>query len=114
MSAAQPLGRALGLAPADVGGREQDLALQVGELDDVVVDDADAADAGGGEVVQHRRAQPAGADDQHRAGAQLLLAALADLLEDELAVVALRAPRPLISSRRSPTSGRSAKSGVER
>ena len=85
----QPLRRHLGLAPADVGGREQDLALQVGELDDVVVDDADAADAGGGEIEEHRRAEPAGADDEHRAGAQRVLAALADLLEDELAVVPL-------------------------
>ena len=108
---AQPLRRHLGLGPSDVGGREQDLALQVGQLHHVVVDDADATDAGCREVEQHRRAQAAGAHDQRGAGAQGVLAALADLLEDELAVVALTLvpadPHVL-------GSGRSAKRGVER
>ena len=107
----QPLGGHLSLGTADVGRGEQDLPLQVGELDHVVVDDADAADAGGGEVEEHRRAEPAGADDQRRAGAQRVLAPLADLFEDELAVVplALLTAYPQASG-----SGRSAKSGVER
>ena len=61
----------------------QDLALQVGELDHVVVDDAEAADAGGGEVVEDRRAEPAGADHQHGAVAQGVLPPLPDLREDE-------------------------------
>ena len=39
-------------AGADVVGGEEDLALKVGELDDIVVDDAHATDAGSDDVVQ--------------------------------------------------------------
>ncbi len=53
------------LGPADVGGAVQHLALQVAEIDDVEIDQADAADAGGGQVQPQRRAEPAGADEQH-------------------------------------------------
>ena len=42
----------------------QDLAIQVRPLDDVVVDDADGADARP-EAQQRRAAEAAGADDQH-------------------------------------------------
>ena len=83
----KPFRRDLCLGPADVLGREQDLALKVGELDHIVVDDAHAAHAGRDDVVQDRRPEPTGANDQHGALAQLVLAALADVLEHELAVV---------------------------
>src|SRR5713226_2266485 len=81
--------RALDLGGAYARGRMNDLALQVREVDRVVIDDAERADAGGGEVEQHRRAQPAGADDEHARGHELGLPLLADFVEDEVAGVAL-------------------------
>ena len=42
-----------------------DLALQVRVVDDVGVDDAERADAGRGEVERRRRAEAAGADQEH-------------------------------------------------
>jgi hypothetical protein len=42
-----------------------DLALQVGQRDDVVIDHAERADAGGRQIHQDRRAEAAGADHQH-------------------------------------------------
>ena len=66
-----------------------DLALQIGEIDPVVVDDADRPDTGGGQVHQHRRAEAAGADHQYARGEQLFLPLLADLVEDQVAGVTL-------------------------
>ena len=70
---------------ADAVGRVDDLALEVGDVDDVVVDDADRADARGGEVERGRRAEAAGAEQQHLGVEQLLLALGADLGEQEVA-----------------------------
>ena len=47
-----------------------DLALQIVEADAVVVDDADRADAGGGEIENERRAETASADDKNTRGLQ--------------------------------------------
>ena len=66
-----------------------DLPLQVVERDAVVVDDADGADAGRGEIHDQRRAEAAGAHDEHAGAFQLLLALAADLLQHEVALVAL-------------------------
>ena len=65
-----------------------DLALQVGFVDGVEVDQADGADAGSGEVERERRAEAAGADAEDLGGLELLLALHADLGEDEVAGVA--------------------------
>ena len=65
-----------------------DLAVEVGELEVVVVDDAEAADAHGGEVLQHGRAGAAGADDEDGGAGEALLAGEADEGEDELPAVA--------------------------
>lgn len=43
------------------------MAVQVGELDDVVVDDADGADAGAGDVLRGGAAEAAGTDDEDAA-----------------------------------------------
>ena len=51
-----------------------DLALQVGEIDRVVVDHAQGADPGRGEILQEGRAKPAGAEHQHPGSDQLRLA----------------------------------------
>ena len=70
-------------------GVVDDLPLQVGQRHRVVVDDAERADAGGREILQHRRAEPAGADDQHARALQLLLARAADLRQHDVARIAL-------------------------
>ena len=89
------------LGHADARGRVDDLALQVGELDHVVVDDAQGADPGGRQVHQKGRAESAGADHQDLGGEQLRLALFTDLVEDDvpgvakqLLVVELHAPVP--------------------
>ena len=61
-----------------------DLALQVGEIDRVVVDHAQGADAGGGEILQQGRAKPAGAEHQHARGDQPRLADAADLGQHDM------------------------------
>ena len=74
---------------ADPLGGVDHLALQVREVDDVVVDDPERADAGRGEVQRRRRAEPAGAEQQHLGVEQLLLALDADLRQQQVARVAL-------------------------
>ena len=71
-----------------VGGVD-DLALEVREVDDVEVDDADRPDARGGEVERRRATQPAGADQQHLRLEQLRLALRADLGDQQVPAVAL-------------------------
>ena len=82
------LGR-VDLAIADAIHVVQDLALQVRLVDDVHVDDADRADAGRREVHRRRRAEPAGAEQQHLGVEQLELALLAHLGQQEVALVAV-------------------------
>ena len=65
-----------------------DLALQVGQLHPVVIDDADRADAGRGQIQRERRAQPAGADHQHARRLQLRLADAAHVLQQDVPRVA--------------------------
>ena len=77
------------LGDADALGGVDHLALEVGEVDDVVVDDAERADAGGGEVERGRRAEAAGAEQQHLRVEQLLLALGADLGDQQVARVAV-------------------------
>ena len=73
-SASIAISRRLGLRHPDPLGVVDHLALQVGGVDDVVVDEADRADAGGGEVERRRRAEAAGAEQQHLRVEQLQLA----------------------------------------
>src|SRR3990172_1869436 len=83
------------------GGGVEDLRLQVCEVNHVKVHDAEAADAGGGEVLRERVSEPSGADDQ---GGRLLepdLALHADLGQDQVTRVALNLLRrqPVLPSR---------------
>ena len=55
--------------------------------DRVVIDDAERADPGRGEILDERRAEPAGADDQHPRRLQLLLPRPADIGEHDMAGV---------------------------
>ena len=66
-----------------------DLALQVGQRDDVVVHDPDGADAGGCEIQRDRAAEPAGADHQDLGAKQPLLPDPAHLLQHDVPGVAL-------------------------
>ena len=50
---------------ADAFLRVQDLALQVGQVDRVAIGQRDMADSRGSQVQGGRRAESAGADDQH-------------------------------------------------
>jgi hypothetical protein len=80
--------RALGLGPADVALAVDDLALQVALVDDVEVDDAERADAGGREVHQRRAAEAARADGEHLGVLQALLPVHGDVGDDQVAAVA--------------------------
>ena len=80
---------AVDLGHADAGGGVDDLALQVREVDHVVVDDADGADPGGGQIHRYRRAEAAGADHQHPRAEQPRLSGAADLAEQDVAGVAM-------------------------
>ena len=82
------LGR-VDLALADAVDVVQDLALQVGLVDHVHVDDAERADAGRGQVERGRRAEAAGAEQQHLDVEQLQLALLAHLGQQQVALVAV-------------------------
>ena len=64
------------------------LALQVGVVHDIEIDETESAYAGGGEIERHRRAQASGADAEHARGFQLLLTLHAHLGHDEMAGVA--------------------------
>ena len=64
--------------------RVDDLALQVGVVDDVGVDDPERADAGRGEVERRGRAEPAGPDQEHARIQELLLPFVADLGDEEV------------------------------
>ena len=67
----------------------EDLALQVGGVDDVHVDDADRAHPGRGQVERGRRAEAARAEQEDLRLEQLWLARLADLGEQQVALVAV-------------------------
>ncbi len=77
------------LQPADVLRAVDDLPLQIGVVDHVVVDQAQAADAGRGQIHRQRRAKAARADEQHRRRLQLLLPAHTHFGHDQMAAVAL-------------------------
>jgi hypothetical protein len=54
------------LGPREIGGAVHDLPLQVRQLDMIVVDQDQSADAGRGQVHRDRRAEPAEPDHEHR------------------------------------------------
>ena len=74
---------------ADPLGVVDHLALQVGGVDDVVVDQPERADPRRGQVERGRRAEPAGADQQHLRVQHLQLALDADLGQQRVARVAV-------------------------
>ena len=83
-----PRGLGLGQAVGDVLLVEEPLALQVVQLDEVAVDDAQMADAAPRQVVGDHRAGRAAADQHDGRVQQPALAGLAQVGEDDLAGVA--------------------------
>ena len=77
------------LAPADVRRGVNDLALQIGQRHDVVINHAERANAGGGKIHQRRRAEAARADHQHGSFLQRRLAGAADFAQHDMAGIAL-------------------------
>jgi hypothetical protein len=80
--------RRFGLGLADARQVVCDLALQVGDVDRVVVDDRQVPDAGRAQVQRHRRAQATGSDHQRVRSEQPLLAFDAELVEQDVARIA--------------------------
>ena len=77
------------LAHADPVDVVQDLALQVGAVDDVHIDDAERADTRRRQVQARRAAEAAGAEQQHLGIEQLHLTFLAHLGQQQMALVAV-------------------------
>ena len=69
-------------------GRVDHLALQVGEIHHVEIHQADAPDAGGGQVQAERRAQAARAHQQDLGGFELLLPLDPHFRDDQVAAIA--------------------------
>ena len=82
------LGGAVDLAPSDIGRGVDDLALQIGQRDHIVIDHAERADTGGRKIHQDRRAETAGADHQHGRLLQRGLAGAADFAQHDMAGIA--------------------------
>ena len=64
------------------------LALQIGEVNNIEIDNAERSDAGRSQIERQRRAQTAGADAQHLGLLQLELPLHADFGHDEVPRVA--------------------------
>ena len=86
---AQMLQRGLDLETTDVGVGVQDLALKVGNVDAIEVDDPELADPCGSQVHRDRRAEPARADAQDARVEQLALPGPTDVRQDDVPGVAL-------------------------
>src|SRR5438874_921575 len=78
----------LQLWPSHVIGIVDDLALQIGEVNDVEVDDSQRSYSRGGQVHSQRRTQPSSADTEHARGLELLLAIQRDLRHYDVPAVA--------------------------
>ena len=79
-------GRSSGL-PTSLGA-EGDLALQIGEVHDIEIHQAKVPDASRGQIQPERRAESAGADQQHLGVFELELTFHADFRHDQMPAVA--------------------------
>ena len=87
---AKRLRRRLDLRPADVGGRVDDLPVEVRQVDRVVIREADLSDPRGGEVDGGRRAETPSADEKDGRILELLLAGGSKFRENDLSAVTLK------------------------
>ena len=83
-------GGLLDLRGADAGGGVDDLAVQVGQFDLLVIKDRDMADACRGKVEDDRRSEPACADNEDTRREKPFLPVLADRWHDDLTGVAFK------------------------
>ena len=74
----------LRFGPAHVGVRVQNLALEIGEIHVVEVNNAELADASGGEIHGDGRAESARADTEDAGGADFLLAGQTDFGKNQV------------------------------
>ena len=81
------------LGPANVVVLVQNLALEVGHIHRVKIDDADCAHARKGQIDGYGRAKPARADDQHLGVEHLALSGAANLRHNDVPAVALHLVR---------------------
>jgi hypothetical protein len=75
-------------AAADRSRHVQDLALQVGEVDRIGVDQAELADAGCGQIHRRRRAEAACADDDRVRIEKALLSLDTEFVDEDMAGIA--------------------------
>ena len=75
---------------ADIAGGENGLALEVRDLNRVIVHQREIADAARGQILQRRRADPAKTDHRDMLGRQSHLARPADLRDHNVALKALK------------------------
>jgi len=73
---------------ASANGGVRNLALQVGQIDRVVINEGDGANARSGKVERGRGSQPPHTDDEHMTVANALLAFDANLVQQDVARVA--------------------------
>ena len=81
------LGRIEFLA-ADIGGRVDDLALQIAGVDNIEINKTESAHTGRCQVQGERRTKPTRAHAKHACGLQFALAFYADLRQNQVARVA--------------------------
>ena len=77
------------LGDADTLGVVDHLALEVGEVDDVIVDDPEGPDARRRKIERRRRTEAARAQQQHLGVQELLLALDPDLAQQQVTRVAV-------------------------
>jgi hypothetical protein len=77
-----------GFSRSDIIRTENNLSLKIGKRHMIVVDDADGANAGGGEILDDRRAETARADYRDPRCEKLLLALAAHFAQEDMAGVA--------------------------
>src|SRR5207249_6772117 len=74
----------LRFGPADVGVGVKNLALEIGEIDGVEINNAEFADAGGGQIHGDGRAESSRANAQDTGGTDFLLAGQTDFGQDQV------------------------------
>ena len=73
---------------ADVGGFEEELALEVGKFNTVGLDDTEMADTACGKIAECGAAEATGTDDEHGGRKQFFLSGLSDFGQDDVAGIA--------------------------
>ena len=79
---------ARGLRLADILRRMDDLSMQIGKRDGIVVDDPQRPDTGACEILERRGAEPPRADDERARRFELVLPGAAHPMQHDLACVA--------------------------